>query len=391
MDSMKITICGVILFTLILLGCTPILHKVFSISPSVGYRVFKNEPYKVVDIKCVNAGNNTNDCIGPENKGNQSLDIQEIHYFSDGITLNATLWLLSPFNESSFKGHVVSYGIYIDADSNNSTGNFGVDYQLEISLENGTWNKKLFTYSSLGGNELLLKEEKFSPHITKNGDYIPLSVNLNSMGFPPEYRLMFYSEEDYDDHTPFKMDFTGWMDVPSQQFTVATNPSPIVLSQGDKQLFNIDLESSSSLVPSNISFILDSKLVKSATGLDMKFIYGQPKAYNAGPSALQISAPKDSALGKYTIPIIADISRTTLSPISPPTIFLPFIPPNHGNELRDMTLQVTVIKPKDISEKLQDINKTWIEPLSGIYTFIIGLFTGGISQFIYKRITKKGG
>jgi phospholipase C len=75
---------------------------------------------------------------------------------------------------------------------------------MELSLENGKWNKKLYTYSSLGSNETL-KEENFNPHITKNADYIPLSVNLNAMGFPPRYRLMFYSEEAYENHTPSKM------------------------------------------------------------------------------------------------------------------------------------------------------------------------------------------
>jgi len=327
--------------------------------------------------------------MGAENRGTQSIDIQEVHYFSDGNSLNTTLWLLAPLNESLLGRHIPSYGIYIDADSNNNTGFYGVDYQMEISKENGKWTKKIYTYSSLGNSEPLAKEETFNPGIEKNTDYIPLSFNLSMMGFPTKYRLMFYSEEDYENHTQSKMDFTGWIDVPPQQFSLSTTPGDVVISQGESRLFPVELTSDTSLVPSSVNFEVDSKLIKNATNLDMKFVYDRSGTYGAGPSTLLVFAPNNSKLGTYTIPVIAKISKTTLSPISPPTINLPFIPPAQGTESRHMNLHVTVIAPKDISQLLQDFNKAWIEPLSGIYTFLIGLFTGGISQFFYKRITGK--
>ena len=47
-------------------------------------------------------------------------DITSVDYFSDGKTLNATLWLLFPFKEVP-PMHEVDYGMFIDTNFNSKT------------------------------------------------------------------------------------------------------------------------------------------------------------------------------------------------------------------------------------------------------------------------------
>jgi hypothetical protein len=51
---------------------------------------------------------------------------------------------------SIYGASVVAYGVLINIDNNNETGNYGVDYQKEIQWNSHTktWNSILFEYSS---------------------------------------------------------------------------------------------------------------------------------------------------------------------------------------------------------------------------------------------------
>jgi hypothetical protein len=65
------------------------------------------------------------------------------------------------------------------------------------------------------------------------------------------------------------------------------------------------------------------------------------------------------------------------------------LPLNSAYEFDNLNLPVTVVKKMNIGEQLADFNKSWIEPLSRIYTFIGGPLTGGAAQWLYKRIRRK--
>ena len=70
-------------------------------------------------------------------------DISSVDYYSDGKTLNATLWTFFPF-QNLLKYNTVDYGMLIDSDFDNKTGFGGIDYKLEISGNHTkTWTKKL--------------------------------------------------------------------------------------------------------------------------------------------------------------------------------------------------------------------------------------------------------
>ena len=86
-----------------------------------------------------------------------SIDIQSATYSSDGRFLNATLWL-SGFRKAPPREEVV-YGMLVDADLKNNTGNQGIDYQIEIQWNNATrtWTRVFNEFSS-GGNQRSLEK-----------------------------------------------------------------------------------------------------------------------------------------------------------------------------------------------------------------------------------------
>lgn len=87
--------------------------------------------------------------------GDPSTELIGVDYFSNGKTLNATLWLAAPFNSNiSHDRGQTNYGIFIDADANNKTGVGGIDYQVEISGKNATWSKTFSQWSTFGTNRI---------------------------------------------------------------------------------------------------------------------------------------------------------------------------------------------------------------------------------------------
>ena len=69
-------------------------------------------------------------------------ELTAVSYFSDGHTLNTTLWLSAPFITHPLNDNV-SYGMMIDSDSDSSTGSGGSDFMFQITWDNNT---KTWTY-----------------------------------------------------------------------------------------------------------------------------------------------------------------------------------------------------------------------------------------------------
>jgi hypothetical protein len=82
--------------------------------------------------------------------GDRSTDIEAVDYFSDGETLNATLWTFHPPSvQQPPENEEVDYGMFIDADFDNKTGWGGIDYKVELGWDNQSrmWNKVLEKWS----------------------------------------------------------------------------------------------------------------------------------------------------------------------------------------------------------------------------------------------------
>ncbi|HXS59205.1 MAG TPA: hypothetical protein VN703_00135, partial [Candidatus Sulfopaludibacter sp.] len=109
-------------------------------SLSIQYQEFVDKDYDWIDMH-----KNRTYTIS----GSPYIDILAVNYFSDGKILNSTLWLASPFPNNIDKNMDVNYGMFIDVDSNGNTGIGGIDFQVEISNNNGTMKETIWQHSSL--------------------------------------------------------------------------------------------------------------------------------------------------------------------------------------------------------------------------------------------------
>ena len=109
--------------------------------------------------------------------GDRSTDIVSVDYSSDGKTLSAILWLYFPFKEqprSSYEN--VNYGMYIDADFDETTGFGGIDYKFELSWNNQTriWTKVLEKWSHFGDSFVLDNQTiPYTNFSQKGSHYVP--------------------------------------------------------------------------------------------------------------------------------------------------------------------------------------------------------------------------
>jgi hypothetical protein len=98
------------------------LEEVLALSPSFSRQEIKDRPLDWRDI----------DKQETTDEGSPFTDIRRVNYYSDGEYLNATLWLRGNTVNGSEDGPQVSYGMFIDGDSDTETGWQGVDYQTEV-------------------------------------------------------------------------------------------------------------------------------------------------------------------------------------------------------------------------------------------------------------------
>jgi hypothetical protein len=362
---------------------------VFAASPSFGYREIRDPFRDLIDMKCLKDLKvvATNKCVHT-NERNQSTDIIAVDFFSNGRFLNATIWLVSPVKESTSNNREeTNYGMFIDADSNQKTGLQGIDYQVENSRKDGKWDRTFYDFSS-SGHRILNETKNYTPQFyQKNNNYVTLYADLSAMGSPDKYRVMFYAEElEGTTNNPIFWvdDFTNWIDIPRPELTVLTTPSQVVLRPGQADSYGIQLVSNTTPVPQVSNFTVE----ENTRDVELKFIHNP--LYNSDsinePDSFDIKIPEDAKIGTYNIPIITNVTQTSTIP----NMFgFKSLPLNTAYEFDKLNLPVTVLKRMTIGEQLADFNKTWIEPLSGIYTFMGGLLTGGAAQWLYKRIRRK--
>jgi hypothetical protein len=187
-----------------------------------------------------------------------------VSYFSDGRTLNTTLWV-KPISDM-FRQHVEIpiYGLLIDADSNPSTGDNGIDYKLEVRWNDSTqsWVESLFEYSADGMYVKATDLNKnftgisISPDITSYS-YVSIPLNLHAIGTPNKFKVMFFAQiinkSDSGRFSDVLVDVSNWVDIPPPVYTYVTTPNPLVLREGDKEIIGAQLRSSDGMIPNVVN------------------------------------------------------------------------------------------------------------------------------------------
>lgn len=353
---------------LISLGFAPLLNiGVYGLSPSFSNQEISNRLLNWIDIN-----KQTTTSIG-----NPSTDISRVTYLSDGRILNATLWLSAPIRISNDTS-IMSYGMLIDADSNQKTGLQGIDYQLEVRWQNGTWTKILTQWSSAGQARILDMERNYTGFFGKQQPYVLLTVNLASLNYPLRYNVIYYTQEKSRDGSRWIEDFTNWVHIPTPEFTISTLPSSTALRPGEEKSVEVQIKS---LTDRNSQVLL---FTDSPEGIGTSII---PKeisvpGFGIATSVLQLKASENATPQSHILHIIANQTF-------PPTSFFESrssgisyltIPPSlkSENTTRGSDLSLIILPPLTATERFLSFYSAWISSSVGTTLAGIGIIYFGL-------------
>ena len=319
-------------------------------------------------------------------EGDPATDIVEVTYFTNGSTLNSTIWLLFPFRELPVGYSIFNYGMLIDSDFDEDTGAGGIDYQLEIRWNNetNTWTRVLTEWSSTAVGGRILEESK---NFTRfSGDqlfYVSIPIELEDISNPNKFSAGYYAESKRE-ASPLVSDFTKWINVPPQELQVATYPQSIELRQGETKTVELTINSTSGLEP-------DVSLYSENQGTDPVLYF----------SAKKLKIPSN---GFASIPLTVSTSSNTK--IAPHTIFIfanssypafEFVKVNattHDSEIPfkiqgddkmvKTSLLIDVKEPLSLTDKISEF---W-NKLGELLLFLYGV-VAGLSPMIFNAIRKK--
>jgi hypothetical protein len=325
------------LFLLVLI-ITIVLYKsvsrvdTFATSPQFGLQAIIGHPFQWYDM-------NNNYILSFA--GDPSTSIVSVDYFSNSRTLNATLWLLAPFNETiSNNDSVVNYGMLVDADADNKTGLNGADYQVIIHGQNGTWSKVFLQYSSYSpteANRTISEEDNYDykKFTTKDGRYVVLSADLTAMGSPSKYRVAFYTEQ--KKASMWLMDFTNWIHIPTPEFEVVPSPSSIDLRQGDKNTVLVQVKSDTGFRPL-LHLFTDNRNMPAGINLKFNSSYLSIPPSGISTANLDIQITENTPTRKYMPLIFANATFPSES----------FIP---ANSSQSYNIPIFLAKSEDLSSQ----------------------------------------
>lgn len=184
-----------------------------------------------------------------------SDNITSVTYSSDGKVLNSTIWLKDDFKRIPY-GHIPSYFLVIDIDSNKNTGVAGIDYSIELSWDSETkkWVRQVSELSSDSKFKVISRESDYKNIPDNNASYISLYFNLTKAEEPSEYNIAFLLQDIIvlnNKTTYVTADFTNWAAIPYPIFEIIPSISSINLQQGEKKVIETKIISSTK-IPFNV-------------------------------------------------------------------------------------------------------------------------------------------
>jgi hypothetical protein len=345
-------------------------------------------------------------------------NIAAVNYISSGKTLNATLWLASPFQEptaSSFvlkeaslipssvhdkhnsflhfgiKNHIIKenvrkYAFIVHVDS---TYDIGQTYQVAIDWNNTNhvWRRtttESVPFSLQADNRVLQHENNYNLSFVPGQNYIDLSLDLNLLSYPSQYSIVAYAREAYVEDSVFcqLVDVTDIVHIPPPDFGMSTLPSSISLLAGENKPVELQVKSNTNLL-SNISLSADQNPMINLT-FEPKKLYIPP--FGISSSLIHVKALDNATANPYTLPIKANSSF----PMAVTNWLSGDILANPGTETitRATNFTVLVRPPPTPSEQLNAVWNAWGTPISGIVG-LIGVVVGGIGGWLLKHVKSK--
>ena len=319
-------------------------------------------------------------------EGDPATDIIEVTYFTNGRTLNSTIWLLFPFRELPVGYSIFNYGMLIDSDFDEDTGAGGIDYQLEIRWNNetNTWTRVLTEWSSAAvGGRILEESKNFTRFSEDQLFYVSIPIELEDFSNPNKFRAVYYAESKRE-ASPLVSDFTKWINVPPQELQLATYPQSIELRQGESKTVELTINSTSGLEP---DVILYSENQDTDPVLDFSAKKLKIPSNGFASIPLTVSTSDNTDIGPHTIFIFANSSYPAFE-------FVKVNATSHDSEIPfkiqgddkmvKTSLLIDVKEPLSLTDKISEF---W-NKLGELLLFLYGV-VAGLSPMIFNAIIKK--
>jgi len=281
------------------------MHYAFALSPYFSKQEIRDPSLDWVDMNTQQPATST--------EGTKQLyftDIRSVDYYSDGKTLNGTLWTFFPFQDHPLKYNKVHYGILIDSDFDKHTGFEGIDYKLEITWDNQTkgWTKKLVQWSAEGEQRILNITKNYSGFSENGKHYVLLSLDLGSILYPAKYSVIFYSDVQKNDSSDVISDFTRWVAIPPPKLHISTYPTNVTLTPGQNKTIEVKVNSTEGYTPAVNLSALDPSDGSIKSYFEKGFDKLRVPSYGMVTTNMIISAVQNASIAPYTLTIFANSS-----------------------------------------------------------------------------------
>jgi hypothetical protein len=394
--SMYDYVAFIISFILVTLSYIFFIQESFAVSPPFSLQGIYNNHSDWSLEKTLGYSNvkNISECTTQQHRF-LSPHIAAADYISDGKTLNATLWLSSPFkvpsisSSSGFKQIERTYAMLIHIDS---AYDIGQNYQAAIqwsSLTN-TWSKITKKSSppfvvKTGNEEILDQKDNYTNFFRSGKNYVDLPLNLGFLGYPYQYSIISYASDTYltkDYHICHLKDITSVVHIPPPEFIISTLPNSVNLFPGENK--SIELR-----IKSNTNLNSHATIYTNQTEDKGIMITPSPRDISIIPSGiasslLETKASENAKAHPYTIPIYITISFPTAVTnwlsgnilANPQSAII--------NKISNFT--ITVHQPLSFQEQLKNIWESWGAPINGVVGIITAISGGGIAGLVYKKL-----
>ncbi len=366
---------------------------VFAISPIFSHQVITDAPH---DWDISPADSVSNCTYLQKNKNIITYpDLESISYFSDGKTLNATLWLSGLFEEKPSMGEIPSYSMFINI--NSFYGTRIPDYEVSIKWDplSSTWNKVVTEWSANDTRVIYEKDNVtgfFDNDPLESGKakgHVNLSLDLASINYPDSYLGYFSIANSFsykNNHCFVHDDSDNALYVPIPQFTISTSPNSIDLRPGEEGK-DVELRVNSTIHSTpKLSFFTNQ-----TRGIEVDLI---PKEERLTPAAMTTSFLHVKVLGNTTFRYHVPYTIQLLSNISFPKIDSNLIKGINKNNRMSATiplqpsyLTVTILPPLQFSDYFKNLWDAWGSPIGFFYTLITTIGVG-VSSWIINKIRK---
>ena len=328
-------------------------------------------------------------------------DIVAVSYYSNGRTLNSTLWLAHPIidiplNTSQWSSPVknvhlyrIRYAMAIGIHSGyNLQGQSAYQFQVTRNIYEKTWTKMLEEMSPTNETKVLYEKPIPGDFANRGQSYVELSVDLANVTYPSQYDLLFYTNYLFikDGHLCALSDISNRVYVPPPRFNMSTSPSNAYLRPGEKKIIEFQIKS-------NTNTRSDVFLSTNQTDHDIQLLASPKKLsippYGLTTSRLGADVSEHAKPFDHTLLISANISIPTESKVKGSGVsgsIMKNAPA--ANITQNSYFTLTILPPLSFGEHLNNFYNSTLSPLSGIWTFLLGV--AGVTAPLIIRAYKKG-